>query len=423
MTRALMLLALWLFAGAAQAAPVLCVGSWCLSPAAFNLLLHNAQVREPDLTPATFKQQLADVRLLASYARTQHFAAAGDPFGVGFSPKVKLERERYSLFQRQLNTAFNAYAKAHLGDNGLNAFLTAPIHDHGLDIDSALRADNRKAIGMTAKQLAAAHKIVLARFGFPPDAAQQFTLAALYAEQNVQGRLALQQQGASVIRAAVHARIKQQYFYWWLAHHSGLTEADITHVGEALADRQINNEWLEHQGLVEVMHDHASSRLEEVASQVSQQQVAAWYQQHKNNFRITNSVQAQHLACANEVDCKAGRALLIKGEKPAEVAKRYASKTQQQSTDLGELSRVKDGMRWITSLAMLQQPGEFSRPVRAPDGHWEVVWVSSRETGFLPADSSSVRYQASRAIARAQLLAEHQQLMAKLRQHSKVVTP
>lgn len=419
MLRAL-LLAFWLFAGAAQAAPVFCVDDWCLSQTAFDLLLKNAQQQQPDMTAAAYKQELVEVRLLAGYARQQHFQVEADHFGVGFRPEVKLEREVHGLFHSQLSKNFNTYAKANLDKTGLNAFLKAPLHVTGVDIDSALKPDNRKRIGMTPAQLAAAEKIRLARVQFPGDKEKVFTLAELYQQQNVQGRLALQQQPDSIAQQTRNW-VQRQYFYWWLAHHSGLQANDISKVREALADRQLSNAWLEQQGLVEVMHDHANSRLEAAAKQVSDKQIADWYRQHKDSFRITNSVQAAHLACATEAACKAGRQALVQGDKLDEVIKRYADPAHQKSAQLGQLTRKKDGMHWLTSLALLQQPGDYSRPVRAPDGHWEVVWISDKQTGYLPPDSSSVRYQASRAIAKAELLAEHQTLMQQLHKQHKVV--
>ena len=120
-------------AGVAQAAPAsLCVGNWCLPKPAFDLLYQDAQARQPGLTTSAYQQQIVDTRLLAQYASSQHFQIAGDPYGVGFSPATRLEQERYALFHGLLGNRFVDYAKTHLGKNGLNAFVKAPIHDAGV---------------------------------------------------------------------------------------------------------------------------------------------------------------------------------------------------------------------------------------------------------------------------------------------------
>ncbi len=409
--------------GALAAAPTaLCVNHWCLSPQAFQLL-YQAEQRHAttSVSEADYKQQLVDVRLLANYARQQGFESPQTPYNVGFGPAIERQREAYSLFHGQLVKPFTEYIKAHLDKKGLNAYLLSPIHAKGMDIDAALKADSRRTIGMTPEQLDAAKSIVLVRYQFPGAPEQTFTLAELYLQQNVQGRLALQQRGSQFIRAQVRQQVMKRYFYWWLHRKSGWQPDAIAAVKQALVDRQLNNAWLEQQGLVHIVHDNRNVRLEKAAKQVTDEQIADWYNNHKADFLVPKSVHAFHLACNSRQACEKGRKAMINGIDPSEVMLRYADPAfQKGSVDLGVLTRKNDGMQWLTNAAMLQEEGEYSVPLRAPDGHWEVVWVKDAQSTYLPVDSSSVRYQASRAIARIQLLEAHQALMQRLRQQADI---
>lgn len=408
--------------GAAFAASdALCVNHWCVSSDVFQVMYQSMKVNQPNLTQADLRKELVDARLLAQYARKQGFTLPETPYHVGFSNETRIDQERYSLLYRQHVTAFMASTKQDLGKKGLEIYLLDPIRVTGIDIDAALKPANLRRVGMTPVQLDAAKTIQLARFQFPKSEPETITLEEIYKRQNVQGRLALQKpDSADFLRHAVEQQIKAAYFFWWLTHNTTLTTDDITRIGQVLRDRLLTNRWMQKHGIVEVMHYEAGPSFEAKVDAVTQQQVAAWYRHHKADFRVTNRVRAMHIACDSKLDCSAARNALLAGKDVAEVVAKYADKTHQQKTDLGNLTRQKDGMQWLTSLAMLQEPGKYSLPVRAPDGHWEVVWVSEKEVGFLPADSSAVRYEASRAIAHAELLQEHKALMQQLRQHATI---
>lgn len=410
---------------AAAAKSALCVDGWCLTQDAFNLLYEAAASRLPGLDQATYRQELVDVRLLANYARAQQFTPDATPHQVGFSAATEADKRLYSLLRRAKWQAFSEYSRKQLGKKGLNQYLLTPIHTHGLDIEAALKPVNRKAIAMTDEQLAAAVDIELVSYQFPRQPKQSLTLAQVYQRQNVQGRLALQnKQGRDhLIKKLVRDYLLEDYFYWWLQQQSDLDSKDLASVKQALSDRHLHNAWLQHQGLVEHLHTNASSRLVKRAAQVSQQQINDWYQQHKEDFKVTNSVHVMHLACVTKADCQAGHEALEQGRPVSDVVKQYADKSLQGDTDLGVMTRSEDGLKWITSLAMLQQPGSYSEPVHSPEGHWEVVWVTEKKQGYLAADSSSVRYRASRDIARAELLEEHHQLMEELHQQAQVTLP
>jgi hypothetical protein len=188
-----------------------------------------------------------------------------------------------------------------------------------------------------------------------------------------------------------------------------------------LVDRQLTNAWLEQRGLVQVEGSDENPYVLAAAAKVTQKQIDAWYPFHKQEFGVVNSVHVYHLACVTQAKCMEGREALRKGEKAADVVKKYGDSQHQGKVDLGVMTRQKNGLEWMASFAMMQTPGSYSKAIRAPDGHWEVVWVSKKQAGYLPADSETVRTMGARSIARAKLLEQHNALIARLRGQVKIV--
>jgi hypothetical protein len=61
-------------------------------------------------------------------------------------------------------------------------------------------------------------------------------------------------------------------------------------------------------------------------------------------------------------------------------------------------------------LAFVQPVTIPSRPVRTPNGQWEILLVSEKDEGYQPVDSDSVRYVASQTIARQKAAAEYRKI-------------
>jgi len=412
--------------GAAFAAPpALCVNSWCLSEQAFGVLYQQAEARQPGLDKTGFRHELVNRHLVAAHARAQKTALLNDRHDVGFSQATELEQMRYAVYHGAYQAAFVAYARQQLDDDGLKAYLTSPIHLQGVDIEAALQLKNRQRLAMTDSQHDAAKTITVVSYRFPQAGQQSVTLATLYDQQNVQGRQAMHAPDRmAFLQKALQNHLAEAYFFWWLETQGALSVTDRDSIDQALADQQVHDAWLKHEGLLDVMHDDGNTPALQAAMQrVTGKLIVAWYARHKKDIQVVDSVRAFHVACATQEDCLNAKAALEAGEAADQVAARFADKQHHQAVELGVFSRQQHRLEWLPGLAMMQQPGRFSVPVRAPDGHWEVVWVEDRRAGVLPVTDVTVQHQARRALAQQQLLDDYHQLLGKLRQQAKVVLP
>ena len=76
---------------------------------------------------------------------------------------------------------------------------------------------------------------------------------------------------------------------------------------------------------------------------------------------------------------------------------------------LGWIVREAKDMPWLNQLALIQHKGEMTQPIRSPEDSkgnatWEIVLVDERVESYSPADSETVRYQASQEIAKRKLI-------------------
>lgn len=405
------------------ATPTLCVNHWCLTPNAFDVLYQNAKAQQPNITEKALKTTLVNRHLIAAYANQQSFDWQDDKHHVGFSAASELQQNRYALYHRAFNAEFVAFAQTHLTDEGLKPYLTSPPHLQGADIDAALELNNKQRIGMTDAQRQQAKTVVLATYQFPSLPQQTITLASIYDQQNLQGRHALHTQPAQpFLQDAVKSELAQAYFFWWLDQQAPLKAEERQAIDQALIDRQINDAWLKQQGLLDIMHaDNTTPALKAAMQNVTDKQINDWYGQHKKEFAVVDQVQAFHIACATQEQCSQAKKALEAGQDAKQVAKQYADKHIQQTLNLGVLTREKNRMQWIANAAMMQKVGQFSIPLRAPDGHWEVIWITDKKSDVLPASDLTIQHQARRSLAQSQLLDDYTTLLNQLRQQAKVI--
>jgi len=379
---------------------------------AFTLdtLWRQARLADPKAARAATLETLVADRLLAAGARAQWGEAAlltGQ--GVGYAHDVALDDQLAALL-RNLYKKELEQALAQLTGGSLDGLIVAEPVVPAAALDSvfgkqgALRLD----YSLTGAQAEQAKAVPVLAYRLPGGGTGSLSLHDVYRRQNVQGRMALHtRQPGALSQQARQALGVLAVLDWARSRFGAPALADLR---RALSDQMVVV-------AVQRLHgigadtDSGSALLDRLAAQAGRDAIRAYYEQHRDEFRRIDKIRARHLRTHDEAAAQAAYAALKGGADFAAVARRVSiAPNAGQGGDLGWIDAAgKTG--WLQQLAFAHAPGEVSRPVRTPVGPhdkatWEIVLVEQRVDGYQPPDAESVRYVASRAIARRTAIAQ-----------------
>jgi parvulin-like peptidyl-prolyl isomerase len=397
-----------------------------LGNAFIDVMFRVASKGDSSITRAGVVQALIDDRLIAAHARAtdpdEHLIEDNK---VGFSPAMQIEQAMISNLQAAFRTQLEARLKREKGGtlNGLIVAERAPTDaewtnvvggNTGLQLEYALNEQQR----------AAATKVALLKYRFA-GAPGQVTLLEVYDAQNVQGRNQLHGRNGAFAAEQARQLLKHRYILAWARSAEGLGEADFAVFRRAMEDRLIHTGWMAHLGVAADIHDDPQ-HLKDLQAAVTREEISAFYQAHRDEFRRIEKVKARHIRVADEKRAGEIAERLKKGEGFADLARRFSIAADAATGgDLGWIVHGEKGNDWLDSFAFLQKPGVASRPVRMPGGEggvpaWEILLVEERVMGWQPEDSESVRYLASQAIAKQKAVQGYRSTLEKLRRDADI---
>ena len=264
------------------------------------------------------------------------------------------------------------------------------------------------------------------RYRLPDAQGGVLTLYDVYHRQNVQGRVALQGRQPGYIRQQARLALGVMYAQHWARRQFG--DAAVDDLLRAMADAETVVAVQRLHGIGADTHAD-STLLDRLAAQTSAAEVQAYYRAHKDEFVRIEKVKARHIRLADEQAAQTVSSALRSGGNFAELARRHSRAPDAAAG--GDLGWVRhDGRQegkpsWLAQLVFTQPEGVPSRPVRAPVGaddsaYWEIVLAEQRVLGHQPPDSETVRYIASRAVAREKAVAQLAALRARLLKEARI---
>lgn len=393
-----------------------------MSNAFVDLMLRIAQKGDATITRAKVVDALIDDRLAGTYARTLKTAEPlVEDNKVGFSPDMQLTQAMVSNLQAGFRESLEARLAREKGGslNGTIVAERAPTAAEWTAVvgsQATLREENR----LDDKERAAAAKVVLLRYRFGKEAPVGISLLEVYDAQNVQGRNQLHARNDAFVREEARQLLKQRWILRWGQSPEGLGAADFAVFRRAMQDRLLHTGWMAYLGVAADIHDDPQ-HLKDLQAKVTPEEIRAYYEANKDEFRRIEKVKARHLRVADEATANGLVERLHKGESFEALARQYSLDPDAASGgDLGWIVHGEQAHGWLDSLAFLQKPGIPSKPVRLPGPKgsqpgWEVILVDDRVMGYQPPDSESVRYLASQAVAKQKALAEYRGTLDRLR--------
>lgn len=381
---------------------------------------------DPTITRAAVVQALVDDRLVARHAR------ATDPHGhliednkVAFSPAMQIEQAMVSNLQAGFREQLEARLKREKG-KGLDGLVFAETSPTPAQWGSVFPSKPGLLLeyALDARARAAAAKIVLMRYRLGKEAPGRLTLLDVYDAQNIQGRNELHARNDRFAIEQARLLFKHRFIlHWARTSPEGLGEADFAVFRRAMEDRLVHGGWMAHLGVAADIHDDPQ-HLKDLQAKVTPEEVRAYYDSHRDEFRRIEKVKARHIRVQDEATARKVEARLQKGESFAALVQEFSQAEDAASGgDLGWIVHGDKVHGWLDSLAFLQQPGVPSRPVRLPgaageEPGWEILVVDERVMGWQPVDSESVRYLASQSIARDKALAEYRDAVEQVRREA-----
>lgn len=378
---------------------------------------------KPALTRGAELDELVTSRLLALHSRTfaPDVPAAGQK--VAFAPEV-MEEERLvaalaEVYGKDIDAAIKALPKGAL-DGLVSA--QAPLPKPQLDAIFGHRGALLLEIALTPEQQAQAAKIDVLRYQLPGAKPARVSLLDVYHRQNVQGRLALSQQPASVAAQQARHVLANAFVLQWAVRRFGA--AAVQDLGKAIADGE-SVATLRQQYGVGLDTDAGSPVLNRLSREITPAEIEQFYKLHTDQFSRIEKVRARHIRLEDEAQAQRAAKALHGGAGFAVTARSMSRAPDAgQGGDLGWIS-ADGGKDWLASLAFSQEPGKPSAAIRAPVGpndaaYWEIVLVEERVAGSYPLHSETVRYQASRMIAQQKALQQLEEMIGLARKSARV---
>lgn len=391
------------------------VDDWRLSAAALDALLRVVRQRKPEISPAQVAAAAAEDRALGGYARSRYRDAelfAGER--VRFSPQAAAEASLVTTLQAAFREPLAA-AAGPAGDSFIvkRHALTRERLAALLDNGGALRLDDR----LPAAREAALKQVALidGRVG-----AQTYrvTLHDIWQRQDVQGRNALYRLDTAFAAQQAAQLAHDRFVLGWARQSSGLGADGVAQLQQLVADRNRRNALARLLGGGEDPH-YSSPEIARLQRGVEPAAIRNYYRAHPAEFARTEKVLARTMRFADEAAARAASAELARGQRFEDVARRRKAGDGRAAWIDADSAR----RSWTEQLAFARPPGPASPPIREPEPAtkagkaapgWIIVQVEQRATGTHPADSETVRFAASEAIARERAAAGYARLRGQL---------
>lgn len=380
-----------------------------LSERVFTRLWQKANGQKP-ISQVAFKSKLIETLVLGKYAK-HHYPQLNQASNVGYDPKLtqslQLNRLLLDWFE------FDSKAKA------LAAKQHVQLQLSGQELAQAIGKPSILGYELTPKQRELAQHVVVATFTLDTQSDEKITLAELYDEQSVQGRMAFHQ---GDLKQVSQFAVDRFYVSW---HKAQVLKKGMLQPSELTAlERIVEAKYLEMPLLLALgalSSEHGDDEgINRFKQQVSQAEISQFYQANKKDFAYVSEVKGQYLRFANENDAVKAHKRLAKGELFADVAKSLGQSGTFAEAQDGWL-HVSKKQSWLSNLAFALPKATLNRPVRGPQGLWYLVKVDDKRNDFYPATSETVVFQATRAIAAQKAQQAFNQLKQQLMQQAQVV--
>lgn len=342
---------------------------------------------------------------------------------VAFDFDVMLEDQYISIMRSSFEAPLLTYIQKELPGSSLQGVITQPYEMSHEKLAPLTKLENIGTLGFTPEQEEKAKQVILVKYQFPGEAEQSLTLYDVYRRQNIQGKDLLHKANADYLRQEVFKRVGSLFVHYWLANHSQLSEETIEAAKKFVYNKEVKQAYMIHAGIQSVLHGDTPERFKEVAASIPQEEITAYYEEHKEEFKLIDRARGRHIQVKDAQKAEQAYQELEAGKSFEAVVKAYSEaedKNADPAGDTGWIEREDRGRMWLQTLLFTQPIGEHSKTFRSPqtDGidkvYYEIVIVDEREESYPAPDSEGVRYEVGKVLARKKINEEFRQLRESL---------
>lgn len=362
-----------------------------------------AHATDPKATRANVLDTLVRTRLIAVYAR-KHVGEAALHAGrkVAFEPEVATDHRLAASLRTQFDAQLTESLRSLPGGN-LESVLLAPKQPDPKMVEKVVanRGMLRLESVLTPAQIKDAQAVPVLRYAFPGQAPDTITLADVYRRQNVQGRVELLQANLGFIAQQARLEVANRYTVQWAMRQFG--KDAVLDLRQMLADQEDARSYQEMHGIGDDI-DSESPLLKQFEKRVTVADIHRYYPQHQSEFKRVDRVHTRHIRVADETLAHQITDALAHGTSFESLARKHSIVDADKGGDLGWIVHGASN-QWLANIAFMQAIGQPSAAFRAPVGpndkaYWEILLVDQREESFQRESSDTVRFAATKAIAR-----------------------
>lgn len=376
------------------------IDDWSVSSAAMDVLVRAAQTQDANASYQAVADAVVQDHVLAGYAQRQF---GNERLFAGVRVGFTLEANADAALTATLERVFQPELAQAIGAAGPGRFV---LRRHELDaafLQAALGGGVRLDDRLSAQAEAALARVVVLDYRLG-DATRSVSVRDVWRQLDVQGRQSVLRGNTEFVHHQALRIVRAAFVRHWAVSH-GLSPADIDTLTQLMADRERRLALEETLGVGGHLHG-PSSELSRLKAEVTAADVARHHAEHPELFQRIDRVLARHIRCADEASAEAAYDELSRGVPFAQVAHKYSTAPSAlKGGALGWIEADRARGQWLAQVAFAQAPGAASRPIRESEGRgraagWQIVQVEQRVQGLHPADSETVRFIATEAIAK-----------------------
>ncbi|MBE0363848.1 hypothetical protein PULV_a1353 [Pseudoalteromonas ulvae UL12] len=234
---------------------------------------------------------------------------------------------------------------------------------------------------------------------------QSLNFYHLYDSLSMQSRFKLHQGDSNYLHAEIHNELHYQQLASQInaLEQHGLSLSHLTDIATAAIISPAMRAYL---GVGEMMHSH-SPVLEAIAKELTVAQINQFYRQNKAEFRFHSDVNASGVMFADQATAlrfhhqasEHGFATARDTFKQPDIFAKYQN----------HLTRTDNRSNWLIQSAFNLPEQSLSPVIRTPQGQWLVIQTFDKTESYYPAQSETVRYLATKSLAKQHALARYQQ--------------
>ncbi len=384
------------------------VNEWPVPSKSVDLFHQYVSSKNPELTESQLLKSIIENHLLTEHVKkTIGLKTISDETKVGFTQNSATQAQLINILKHHYQKNISESITKFKGGN-LNSIITMPFKISESTINKSFKMSKTMEYKASRKQIEELKDIQLLGYQFPKNESQSITLFEIYQQTNIQEKISLFQADIPTLKRLTYQHLSSLYVLYWVKQFTNISENELNALKKFVSDNRTARQYHLYSGAKSAVH-HSNQTLRKLAKSISQEEITQYYRSHKEEFKTVKKVKARHIQLSSQSQADKVHQALKNGLNFNMAIEKYSQakdKSDAIAGDLGWINRGDVDRDWLHTLPFTQKKaGEFSAPFMSPKRHyatpvWEIIYLDERIMGYLDPSSKTVKYNASKAIAK-----------------------